>query len=132
MRMRDLTVGKAKSLLALNRLDDAKKLFQEIAAMREWRGEATAIAVFSLGEIEMKSNHLPEAIAYYQRVFVAYQKFLPLVAKAYIQSADCFKQLGKNQEALNTYKELLRNEKLRLFPETEIARKAVEAAGAQL
>lgn len=132
VKMKELTVGKAKTLLALNRMEEAKTLFKEIAQMKEWRGEATAIAVYSMGEIEQKSGHLPEAIAFYQRVFVGYKKFLPLVAKAYIQSAECFQKLGKTQEAQNTYKELLRNEKLRLLPEGEIARKAVEAAGGQL
>lgn len=132
VKMKELTVGKAKSLLAMNRLEEAKTLFKDIAQMKEWRGEATAIAVYSMGEIEQKSGHLPEAIAFYQRVFVGYKKFLPLAAKAYIQSAECFQKLGKTQEAQNTYKELLRNEKLRLLPEGEVARKAVEAAGGQL
>ena len=131
-KMRDLTLGQAKSLLALNRLDEAKKLFLEISANREWRGEATAAAVYSLGEIEMKSDHLPEAIAYYQRVYVAYQKYLPWVAKAYIQSAVCFEKLGKQQEAINTYRELLRNQKLTTFPEAEVARTAIEASGGKL
>lgn len=128
-KLKEVTIGQAKALLALNRLDDAEKLFKQIASTREWRGDATAYSVYSLGEIEEKRNKLAEAIAYYQRVFVAYGRYLPWVAKAYIRSAECFARLGKNQEALNTYREMLRNEKLTSFPEFEEARKKVEAAG---
>jgi TolA-binding protein len=128
-KLKDVTVGKAKCLLALGKLDEAKKVFEQVAAAREWRGDATAFSVYSIGEIFQKQGKLPEAIAQYQRVYVAYQKFLPWVAKAYTQSGECFEKLGKTQEALNTYREMLRNDKLAKFPETEVARKRLEEAG---
>ncbi len=130
-KMKELTVGQAKTLLALNRLDEAKKVFEQVASVREWRGESTAYSVYSLGEIEAKKQHWAEANAYFQRVYVGYQKFLPWVAKAYIQSAECFEKLNKNQEAANTYKELLRNEKLASFSEAQTARQRLQALGEQ-
>ena len=128
-KLKEVTVGKGKALLALNKLDEAKKIFEQVAAVREWRGESTAFCVFSLGEIEAKREKWAEANAYYQRVFVGYQKFLPWVAKAYIRSAESLEKLGKKQEAANTYKELLRNEKLAGFAEAAEARKRLEAMG---
>ena len=128
-KLKDLTVGKAKTLLALEKLDEAKKAFEQVAAVREWRGESTALSVFSLGEIEAKRGHWAEANAYYQRVYVGYQKFLPWVAKAYIRSGESFEKLGKKEEAANTYRELLRNEKLTGFAEAEEARKRLQALG---
>jgi len=128
-KLKDVTVGKAKTLLALGRLDDAKKLFAQIASIRNWRGEATAFSVYSLGEIAQKQGNFSEAIAFYQRVYVAYQRYLPWVAKSYANSGECFEKLGKTEEAMNTYKEMLRNEKLAGFPETEIVRKRLEATG---
>ncbi len=130
-KMKELTVGQAKTLLALNRLDEAKKVFEQVASVREWRGESTAYSVYSLGEIEGKRQHWAEANAYYQRVYVGYQKFLPWVAKAYIRSGECFEKLNKQQEAANTYRELLRNEKLAAFSETEEAKKRLAALGQQ-
>jgi TolA-binding protein len=121
-KLMDVTVGRAKTLLAMNRLDEAKALFEQVASTREWRGESTAFAVYSLGEIMQKENKLPEAIAYYQRVFVAYGRYLPWVAKAYVASAECFTQLGKNVDAANTYREMLRNPKLLDFSEAQTAR----------
>ncbi|MEY2491032.1 MAG: hypothetical protein QOC70_2974, partial [Verrucomicrobiota bacterium] len=130
-KMKELSVGKGKTLLALNRLDEAKKVFEQVASVREWRGESTAFSVFSLGEIEAKRQRWPEANAYYQRVYVGYQKFLPWVAKAYLRSAESFEKMGKSQEAANTYRELLRNEKLSNFSEAAEARKRLAAMGQQ-
>ena len=113
----------------MEKLDEAKKGFEQVASVREWRGESTAFSVFSLGEIEAKRGHWPEANAYFQRVYVAYQKFLPWVAKAYIRSGESFEKMGKTQEAVNTYRELLRNEKLSSFAEAAEARQRLQALG---
>ena len=92
LKLKDLTVGQGKALLALGKYDEAKKIFESSAAVREWRGETTAFCVYSLGEIEEKQGHWAEANAYYQRVYVAYQRFLPWVAKAYLGSAGSFRK----------------------------------------
>lgn len=130
-KMKELTIGKGETLIALNKLDDAKKVFEQVASVREWRGESTAKSVYTLGEIEAKREHWAEANAYFQRVYVGYQKFLPWVAKAYIRSAESFEKLGKKQEAANTYREMLRNEKLANFSEAQEARKRLQAMGEQ-
>ncbi|HEV8185794.1 MAG TPA: tetratricopeptide repeat protein, partial [Chthoniobacterales bacterium] len=130
-KLKDVTVGKAKTLLATNKLDDARKVFEQVAAVREWRGESTAFSVYSLGEIEARQGRWAEANAYFQRVYVGYQKFLPWVAKAYLRSAESFEKLGKSQEAANTYRELLRNEKLATFTEADEARKKLVSMGQQ-
>ena len=70
--------------------------------MREWRGETTAFCIYSIGQIEQQQSHWAEANAYYQRVFVAYQKFLPWVAKSYLGSAESLEKLGKTQDAIKT------------------------------
>jgi tetratricopeptide (TPR) repeat protein len=130
-KLKEVTVGRGKTLLAMGNLDEARKVFEQVAAVREWRGEATAFSVFSLGEIEARRGRWAEANAYYQRVYVGYQKFLPWVAKAYMASAESFEKLGKMQEAANTYREMLRNEKLASFAEAQQARKKLEAMGQQ-
>jgi TolA-binding protein len=130
-KLKELTVGKGKTLLALGRLEEAKKVFEQVAAVREWRGEATAFSVYSLGEIEARQGRWAEANALFQRVYVGYRKFLPWVAKAYMRSAESFEKLGKTQEAANTYREMLRNEKLANFAEAQEARRKLEALGQQ-
>lgn len=126
-KLKDVTVGQARSLLALGKLDEAKKVFEQVASIREWRGDATALAVYYLGEIEFQRGKFAEANAYFQRVFVAYQKFLPWVAKSYLRSGECFEKLGKKEEAVRTYQEMLRNEKLASFPETATVRTRLQS-----
>ncbi len=128
-KLKDISLGRAKTLLALGKLDEAQKGFEQVASVREWRGEATAYSVYQLGQIAAKRGKWAEANAFYQRVFVGYQKFLPWVAKAYLASGESFEKLGKTQEATNTYRELLRNEKLANFSEAAEARKRLEAFG---
>lgn len=132
-KLKGITLGKAKTLLAMGKLDESRKLFEQVASVREWRGEATAFAVYSLGEIEAKQSHWAEANAYFQRVYVGYQKFLPWVAKSYLRSGECFEKLNKPQEAANTYRELLRKaderKELANFSETAEARKRLAALG---
>ena len=86
--------------------------------------------MYSLGQIEAKQGHWAEANAYYQRVFVAYQRFLPWVAKAYLGSADSLEKLGKKEDAVRTYQEMLRNTKLADFAEASEARQRLQALGA--
>jgi TolA-binding protein len=132
-KLKDVTVGRGKTLLAMGQLDEAKKVFEQVAAVRDWRGETTAFSIYSLGEIEAKKEKWAEANAYFQRVYVGYRKFLPWVAKAYIRSAESFEKMGKTQEAANTYRELLRmaeqKKELADFAETEEARKRLQAMG---
>ena len=123
------TIGKARTLLALKRYDEAKKLFEQIASVREWRGESTAMAVYMLGQTEAGRGQYAAAVAFYRRVFVAYQKYLPWVAKSYIGAADCFEKMGKRSDAIENLKEMLRNERLAKFPEAEEARKRLESWG---
>ncbi len=128
-KLKEISLGRARALLALGKLDEAQKAFEQVASVREWRGEATACSVYSLGQIAAKRGKWAEANAYFQRVYVGYQKFLPWVAKAYIASGESFEKLGQIQEATNTYRELLRNEKLSDFNEATEARKRLEALG---
>ncbi len=129
-KTKDLTVGQAKSLLALGKLEDAKKIFEQAASVKEWRGETTAYCVYSLAEIEAKQGHWDQANVYYQRVFVAYRRFLPWVAKAYLGSANALEKLGKKEDAVKVYQEMLGDPKLTDFAETTEARHRLQALGA--
>ncbi len=129
LKLKDATMGQARTFLKLGKMAEARKAFQQVASVREWRGPATAESVFNLGQIAASEGKLPEAIAFYQRVYVAYQRYLPWVAKAYLESGSLFEKMNKKPEALKTYQEMIRNEKLATFPELEQARKRLESLG---
>lgn len=119
-------VGKLRvaAELSAERVTFIQMRLGEIAADRTLRGEATAAAIFSLGEIEQRAGHLPEAIAYYQRVFVSWLKYPAWVARSYLRAAECFDKLGKRKEAIAHLQEMMRKaERLRGQPELAEARR---------
>ena len=128
-KLKELTLGKAKTLAALKRYPEALPVFEEIAGNRQWRGPLTAESIYYMGYMLQEQGKYNEAITDYQRVYVAYQRYPIWVAKAYLESGISFEKLGKNQEAINTYQEMLKNEKLVQFPEADEARKHLQALG---
>jgi len=97
-RLLDATLGKAKTLYRLKKYDDAKKLYGQILNTKEWRGEAHAMSLFMQGEIEFDQKNPGAAIPFYQRVFIAHQKWKPIMAKAYLKCARSFIQLNRPGE----------------------------------
>ncbi len=128
----------ADGLLALGAEDaaffaEARALFTKVAQGREWRGEATARAVFSLGEVERAQKHWPEAIAYYQRTFVSWLKFPNWCALAYLRAADCFDQLGKRAIAIGHLREMVRKaDKFGGLPEYQEAKRQLRTWGEEV
>lgn len=89
-RLLDATLGKAKTLFKLKKYDDAKKLYVQILNTKEWRGEAHATSLFMQGEIDFANQKWGEAIPFYQRVFIAHQKWKSVMAQSYVQCARAF------------------------------------------
>jgi TolA-binding protein len=121
-KLREVTLGRAKALLELGREEDARPVLEQVASTREWRGEATAEAVFLLGEVLAKKGDLAGAIQYFQRVFVAYQRYEKHVGRAYLRTAECFEQLQEPEKAAAHYRELSTKPKFAHLPEVEVAR----------
>ena len=122
-----VTYGKGKALLAQGKFDEAKKIFEEVASTKDWRGEITAKALMSLGDLEEKRGKTDAAIQYYQRVFVAYQRYPAVVIPAYIKAADAFIKLNKPEDAAKDLKDMLSKPRLAASPLAEEARKKLDA-----
>lgn len=130
-RQREATVGQARSHLALGELDKAAPLFETIAAAKQWRGEATALSLYHLGEIAVRQGDLPKGIVFFQRVFVSHVRYPEWIAKAYLAAGQAFEKLGKKPEAAANYREMIRNDRIASRPELADARarlKAIETA----
>ena len=127
------TLEAADALFALGAEDaayfaEARALFTKVAQGHEWRGEATARAVFSLGEVERAQKHWAEATAYYQRTFVSWVRYPHWCALAYLRAADCFEQLGKRDFAIRHLRELVRKaDKYGALPEYQQAKQQLHA-----
>ena len=122
-KLPQITYGKGQALLALNKLDDAKKIFEQVAGTKEWRGEITARALLSLGDLEEKRGNTTAAIQYYQRIFVAYQRYTELVVTAYFKAADAFIKLNQPEKAVAHFQEMLSKPRLAHLPRADEARK---------
>ena len=125
-KLADITYGKGRAMLALSKYDEAKKIFEQVAGNKDWRGEVTAKSLLSLGELEEKRGKPDVAIQYYQRVFVAYQRFPNVVIPAYLKAADAFVKIGKPEDAAKNLRDLLSKPRLAAMPQAEEARKKLE------
>jgi tetratricopeptide (TPR) repeat protein len=123
-KLKEATLGRARAQLLLGRTDQARRLLEEVAANRAWRGEATVEALFLLGEIHLRQGtpeDLAKAQAHYQRIYLSYKRYPAWVAKAYLRSAETFEKLGRFQEALTTVNRFFTFREFERFPEWQQA-----------
>jgi tetratricopeptide (TPR) repeat protein len=106
-RLLDATLGKAKTLLKLNKLADTAKEYDTIARTKEWK-VAWAEALFGLGQVNEAQKKYADANAYYRRMYLTQQKNKEWLAKAYLQSARCFVLLNQKEDAKKTLQEMLK------------------------
>ncbi len=97
-RLLDAYLGKAKTLFNLKKYDESKELYVQIQNTKEWKGEATATALFMQGEIEMAKKSPGTAISYYQRMILTQPKWKSWLAKSYLQAAKAFIALNRPAE----------------------------------
>jgi tetratricopeptide (TPR) repeat protein len=109
--------------------EKARKLFEEVAGVREWRGESTAYALYQLAEIQFLQGKWPEATALFERVAVSQQKYPTWAARAYNKVAEGYQKMGKKEVAKDRLKEMLKKEKFQALPEAEAARKKLAELG---
>ncbi len=125
--LKEAMFGKAQALQGLKKWDDAKKLYEEIVATREWRGAEKAGSVFHLGEIAAEQGDLGAANAHFQKVYLSYGAFPQYAAKAYLMSAEMLEKAGQPDAAATALRKLLDHPKLKDSAEAEIARKKLES-----
>ena len=131
MNLLDLS-GPLQALVTANRSFSGRgpALYETIARTKAWRGESTARALFSLGEIQRLRKAYPEAIAYYQRCFVSWARYPQWCARAYHRAADSFEALGRRPEAISHLREMLRkSDKYGRLPEFNEAKTRLRAWG---
>ncbi len=109
--------------------DKARKIFEEVASVREWRGESTAYSLYQIGEIQFRQNKWPEATSLFERVAVTQQKYPSWAARAYLKAAHGYHMMGKDDTARDRLKEMLGKEKFQALPEAAEAKKKIVEYG---
>ncbi len=130
----DATLGKAESLLELGggdskKMEQAEKLYKTIAATREWKGEPTANSLYHLGLIEERRKEWGRAIAYYQRVILAHQKYKNWLAKAHLHCAQSQINDSKKDDAVIVLRQMLARTDLQEQPEFKEAQALLTKIG---
>jgi len=116
----------------------ADQYFDRVLSTRAWRGELYAQALFLKGQMQMiaadlprseeyRNKHLTAALAYFSRVYLAYQKYPEISAQAYLRAGDALANLQKINEQRTLYEEMLANKKIAILPVAAEAQKRLDA-----
>jgi tetratricopeptide (TPR) repeat protein len=119
----------AKGETSADAFEKARKLFEEVASVREWRGETTAYALYQIAEIQFRQSKWKEATAMFERVAVTQQKYPAWAARSYLKAAAGYYRMGKDDLAKERLKEMLGKEKFQALPEAEEAKKKLVELG---
>jgi TolA-binding protein/5-hydroxyisourate hydrolase-like protein (transthyretin family) len=120
---------KADALRLSGRLDEAVKTYNELFAVREWRGPLTPESLYWIGVCLEQQAKPDEAFAFFQRVYVLYEEYVEWTAKAYVGSVRCLEKLGRSDEALKTIQEMLSKPAIAATAEGRQAQAKLTAAG---
>ncbi len=122
-RFREANIGKIEALIKLGKLDDAEKDGLALLGDKSFKGEPAGQVYLLLGDLflarsatkggEDKENELKKANGYYQNAFARFKAYPEVAAEGLLRSHKTLKELGLSQEADDTLKILLENEKLK-------------------
>ena len=108
----------------------AIEAYNTVLQVKEWRGPLWPECLYNIGACHLAQKKPQEAFAFFQRVYVLYQAYDVWTARAYLRSGECLEQLGKRDEAVRTYREMLDKPARAQRPEAETARQNLKRLGA--
>jgi len=126
-RLVEALMAKADALNARGDRADARDTYKMIVDTRKWRGAAHAEALYKIGLSYLNQGELIQAQAYFERVYIGYPLFSEWAARAYLESGRTLQQLGRRDDARQTYDEFLADESYR---ETEVYSQIKQARSA--
>jgi tetratricopeptide (TPR) repeat protein len=66
-----------------------------------------------------------KALAYFERVYLVYGRYAPLVSTAYWSRGQLLEKLGEAEKAQEVYREFVAREELKTYPEYALAKARV-------
>lgn len=153
-KLKEALLGQARCLLELADLEKdtsptaakdkyakAKKTFEEVASVREWRGETTALALYYIADVQLRTGKFVEAAAGFERIIDTHAKYPVWGARSCLGAAEAYYRQGRNEKGVAVLKKLLdprdaegkpdekKIEKYKDLPELEKARKRIVELG---
>lgn len=120
-------VMKGQVLSRMGRHDEAVKELKAVFNVVGWRGATYAEAAYRLAQAHEAAGSLLKAHGWYQRTYVQYKGYNQgrWAADAYLGSARCLQNLGRTDDARNTYRAMLFDKYVNDLPQADAARKAL-------
>ncbi len=107
----------------------AREILEELLGDPAIPASYKAEALLAFAGVLEEENDLKKALAYYERVYVAYGKYQPLVAQAYLQRGRVLESLDMKGEALEVYRELAGREDLAAYEQVAEAKSRIDQLG---
>ncbi len=123
MKYPNALMGVAKAQFMQQKYEEVEKPLLEIVGNKEWKGELTAEALYWLGQNAFAQKKYPEAVNYYQRIFLSFGKFTDWSIKGYTEAAETFRALGEPDKAkshLQEARDYLKKRKLEASPAMQL------------
>ncbi len=95
----------------------AVETYQKVFSTRTERGALTPETLYWIGVCKREQGDIEKAFAFFQRVYALYRSHPEWAAKAYEASADCLQKLGRNDEVIKTWKEMVADPSIQNTPE---------------
>jgi TolA-binding protein len=104
--------------------------YQKVFSIRTGRSSMAPEILYWIGVCKREQGEIEKAFAFFQRVYVLYKGQPEWAAKAYEASVDCLQKLGRKDEAIQTWKEMIADPVIQKTPEgiraAELLRRASE------
>jgi TolA-binding protein len=123
----EVMLNKATLLSQLDRGNEAAQVLEDLLGSKLTNSKHKAQALYNYGQMLAADGDDITAIAYFERLYLAYGKYRELVAKAYYARGQALERLVKKQEAQEVYAELLGREELGEFEVIQEARLRLDA-----
>lgn len=123
------TSGEASQALLLlgqlyreqGKIDEADACFEAVLGVRGW-SPSWPEALHGRGLCAEARKDFLKATAYYERIYVMYSNYRGWTAKAYLRRADALRRAYQDAKAVETLREMMKNEDLAKYPEYEQAK----------
>ncbi|MDH4475070.1 MAG: tetratricopeptide repeat protein [Verrucomicrobiaceae bacterium] len=116
-------------LLESSKKDEALNLYAAIQKSKAIPSRLRAEAFLGAANLHAKKGESREALPYFEQVYVLFNRYPELVAKAYWGRGQALEKLGKSEEAREVYSELAQRDDLKSTSESADGRKRAMALG---
>ncbi len=125
----------AQALLLLGQLyreqgknDEADACYESVLGVRGW-SPSWPEALYGRGLCAEARKEFLKATAYYERIYLMYSNYRAWTAKAYLRRADALRRAYQDAKAVETLREMLKNEDLSKYPEYQQAKELLAKLG---